>query len=100
MPPLFHCLRIFGLDFRRTFHATRGISRYLKNLREFKARMDDDFRWGRQLPILDEWQESSGNLGAYFHQNLLVAEWIYQDQPLRHVDVGSRIDGFVGHLAA
>lgn len=99
MPSLFHCLRTFGLDFRRTIHATRGIGRYLKDRREFKALMGGDFHWGRQLPMLDEWEASSGNLGAYFHQDLLVADWIYRNQPLRHVDVGSRIDGFIGHLA-
>ena len=89
MPSLLHCLRIFGLDFRRTFHAVRGTSRYLKNRREFRAKMGDDFKWGRQLPILDEWEASSGNLGAYFHQDLRVAEWIYLKQPLRHVDVSN-----------
>jgi len=99
MPSLFHCLRIFGLDFRRLFQATCGTARYLRDLREFKARMGDEFRWGRQLPILDEWSASSGALGAYFHQDLLVADWIYHNQPQRHVDVGSRIDGFIGHLA-
>ncbi|MES2924195.1 MAG: DUF268 domain-containing protein [Verrucomicrobiota bacterium] len=99
MPPLLHSLRIFGLDLQRLFHAPGAIGRYLKDLREFRARMDGDFRWGRQLPMLDEWEASSGNLGAYFHQDLLVADWIYRNKPVRHVDVGSRIDGFIGHLA-
>ena len=99
MPSLLHCLRIFGIDFRRSYYAMGGTRRYLKNLREFRAKMGSDFQWGRQLPILDEWQAASGSLGAYFHQDLRVAEWIYQQQPLRHVDVGSRIDGFIGHLA-
>ena len=94
-----HCLRIFGLDFQRLLRATRGIGRYIKNLREFRSRMGDDFQWGRQLPIIDEWESSSGNLGAYFHQDLLVANWIYRNQPLRHVEVGSRIAGFLSHLA-
>jgi SAM-dependent methyltransferase len=56
-------------------------------------------RWGRELPILTEWDESSGSLGAYFHQDGLVARWVFEECPLRHVDVGSRIDGFIGHLA-
>ena len=38
--------------------------------------------------------------GHYFHQDLLVATFIQQAQPQRHIDVGSRIDGFVAHLAA
>ncbi|RYD26382.1 MAG: DUF268 domain-containing protein, partial [Verrucomicrobiaceae bacterium] len=49
--------------------------------------------------MLEEWSASSGSLGAYFHQDLHVAGWIHQAKPRRHVDVGSRIDGFIGHLA-
>jgi hypothetical protein len=99
LPPPLHCLRILGFDPRRSAAAIRDIGRYLRNLKEFKGGMGDDFQWGRQLPILDEWSASSGSLGAYFHQDLQVADWIYQKSPARHVDVGSRIDGFIGHLA-
>ncbi len=38
--------------------------------------------------------------GDYFHQDLLVAQKIFKQQPQKHVDVGSRIDGFVAHVAA
>ncbi len=55
--------------------------------------------WGRELPILGEWDESSGALGAYFYQDLTVARWIHEICPRRHVDVGSRVDGFIGSLA-
>lgn len=99
LPPPLHCLRILGFDPRRSIAAFRDIGRYLRNLREFKDGMGGDFQWGRQLPILDEWSATSGSLGAYFHQDLRVAGWIHQDSPSRHVDVGSRIDGFIGHLA-
>lgn len=54
---------------------------------------------GRDLPILGEWNRTSGELGAYFHQDQLVARWIYELNPERHVDIGSRIDGFIGNLA-
>lgn len=37
--------------------------------------------------------------GQYFHQDLLVAERIRRANPVRHIDVGSRIDGFVAHVA-
>jgi hypothetical protein len=37
--------------------------------------------------------------GHYFHQDLLVARRIYERSPERHVDVGSRLDGFVAHVA-
>ncbi|MEI7547323.1 MAG: DUF268 domain-containing protein, partial [Actinomycetota bacterium] len=38
--------------------------------------------------------------GHYFHQDLLVAQWIFAAQPRRHVDLGSRVDGFVAHVAS
>lgn len=87
------------MDPRRACAAMRGCLRYRKDRRLFREAAGDDFAWGREMPILDEWSESSGHLGAYFHQDLLAARWIYQQQPRRHVDVGSRLDGFVGHLA-
>jgi len=37
--------------------------------------------------------------GAYFHQDLFVANKIYKNNPTRHIDIGSRTDGFVAHMA-
>jgi len=55
--------------------------------------------WGRELPMLVEYDEAAGALGAYFFQDLVMARWVLESKPLRHIDVGSRIDGFIGHLA-
>jgi SAM-dependent methyltransferase len=53
------------------------------------------------FPILFERLETAGSAtGHYFHQDLLVANFIHKDKPQRHLDVGSRIDGFVAHVAA
>lgn len=38
--------------------------------------------------------------GHYFHQDLLVATYVHDKNPDRHIDIGSRIDGFVAHLAS
>jgi hypothetical protein len=38
--------------------------------------------------------------GHYFHQDLYVAQAIFKAQPVRHVDVGSSISGFVSHVAS
>jgi len=52
-------------------------------------------------PILDNYYESAGSCkGHYFHQDLLVATFINKDNPDKHIDVGSRIDGFVAHVAS
>lgn len=47
----------------------------------------------------DKHQQSGSTSNEYFWQDLLVARLIYNSKPINHVDVGSRIDGFVAHLA-
>ena len=45
----------------------------------------------------DRYQEA-GCLGAYFWQDLWAARHLYEDKPDVHYDIGSRIDGFIGHI--
>ena len=53
------------------------------------------------VPILSDKSEQAGSArGHYFHQDLLVASLIFENQPKRHVDVGSSITGFVAHVAS
>ena len=50
---------------------------------------------------LTGFMESAGeSQGHYFHQDLLVANQIFLNSPERHIDIGSRIDGFVARVAA
>jgi hypothetical protein len=51
--------------------------------------------------ILNDYKDKAGILsGHYFHQDLLVAKYIYENKPHNHIDIGSRIDGFVAHVAS
>lgn len=53
------------------------------------------------LPIINEYDKPSADIDThYFYSDLLVASSIYKANPLRHIDVGSRIDGFVAHVAS
>ena len=55
----------------------------------------------KNIMILDDYEDNAGLAkGHYFHQDLLVAKLIYENNPIRHIDVGSRIDGFVAHVAS
>lgn len=55
----------------------------------------------QESPILTDFDAQAGDAaGHYFHQDLLVASLISQSQPKRHIDIGSRIDGFVAHVAS
>lgn len=75
---------------------------YLDDLKELirQKGSDTSFPFGKKFPILNERFESSGILsGHYFHQDLLVARKIFENNPGNHLDIGSRTDGFVAHIA-
>lgn len=93
-------LRNSGFHPMRLLASAKGWLRYANERRAFQ-RMPSakPLPWGKELPILTEWGESSGALGAYFYQDRLVASWLLAANPARHVDVGSRIDGFVGNVS-
>lgn len=60
-----------------------------------------DFSIKRLFVISEDKYDSSGSAtGHYFHQDLLVAQKIFKKKPERHIDIGSRVDGFVAHVAA
>ena len=51
--------------------------------------------------ILFDYSDNAGtSKGHYFHQDLLVAKLINEHNPKRHIDVASRVDGFVAHVAS
>jgi len=89
---------------RRGLKAMRGLRRYLRDwvaLEDQAATAQTRFVFGKPCPCVRDWGVDSGQAnGHYFHQDLLVARRIYQAQPVRHLDVGSRVDGFVAHVAA
>jgi SAM-dependent methyltransferase len=60
-----------------------------------------DFPFTKLYPCLEEKDGESGIIAEhYFLQDLFVAQKIFQINPSRHVDIGSRIDGFVAHVAS
>jgi hypothetical protein len=82
----------------------RGLFAYYRDLQTLlgqQASAAREFPFGRIYPILnDRFSESGLASGHYFHQDLLVARRIFLNHPGTHVDVGSRIDGFVAHVAS
>jgi SAM-dependent methyltransferase len=60
-----------------------------------------DFQNLTLLPALDDKNVTNGSLTYhYFYQDLFVAQCLFRDNPHLHVDFGSRIDGFVAHVAS
>ena len=94
--------RLYGIDLVVLRNAIRGLSFYKNDFSQLKKQRGEDrtFAFGKRFPILGERFTESGTMsGHYFHQDLLVARRIYENNPLKHVDIGSRTDGFVAHVA-
>jgi len=100
----YNMLVIFGIDPLKTIHALRGLPDYIRDLRLLKRQMAvaaHEFQFGNLYPCFeDRFRESGSAKGHYFHQDLLVARRIFINNPKIHIDVGSRIDGFVAHIAS
>ncbi|WP_298012833.1 DUF268 domain-containing protein [uncultured Aquabacterium sp.] len=90
-----------GFDPRKSWAALRAVPRYVTDgwrIRE-QLRNSGNRLAVRFVPTLSDVYASSGTAkGHYFHQDLWAARRIFQRNPKRHVDVGSRIDGFIAHL--
>lgn len=87
-----------GVDFQRLFSFFRGLPRYIIDLWNFAKKYDGDLKI---CPCLhDRFEKAGATNSEYFWQDLLVAQSIYNANPARHVDIGSRVDGFVAHVAS
>lgn len=77
---------------------------FLKSYRKIKNQANNsrpDFPFGNFYPCLNEAEIESGVAsGHYFHQDLLVVGLVFKNNPVKHVDIGSRVDGFVAHVAS
>lgn len=88
----------FGVDLLKLLRSVRGIPRYMRDAFHFRASYSERFEW---LPCLHDWYEEGGaTKNEYFWQDLLVARKIFSAHPEKHVDIGSRVDGFVAHVAS
>lgn len=88
---------------KKLFRKLHSYRLYANDLAELKKQQGSDtsFPFGKSKPILNERFEESGIMtGHYFHQDLLIARKIFLNKPVKHVDIGSRTDGFVAHVAS
>jgi SAM-dependent methyltransferase len=97
-------LRAFGIELRTLPAALKGFLRYERDYYRLKQQnRAARSNWSIRLnyPCLKDFYDQPGTAsGHYFHQDLLVAQKIFARNPLKHVDIGSRIDGFVAHIAS
>ena len=76
----------------------RGLPVYLRDWASFRKDFAGKMKF---MPCLhDRYEEGGATKSEYFWQDLLVARAIYAAKPVKHVDIGSRVDGFVAHVAS
>ena len=88
----------FGIDLRKMLRSFRGSPRFIRDFFVFRSRYA-----GRLVlrPCLHDWYEEGGTTNSeYFWQDLVVAKKVFERNPRRHVDIGSRVDGFIAHVAS
>jgi hypothetical protein len=74
------------------------VSTWLKYQR-LNSRPSFRLKLAEAFPILTDRHDSAGLAdGHYFHQDLWAARKIFRARPASHIDIGSRVDGFVAHL--
>lgn len=99
----FAWISALGFDPVKLIDALRGFPLVIKNyfvLKRLNKSTKNPWLLQMTMPCLEDKYASSGIAsGHYFHQDILVARRIYARNPKKHVDVGSRIDGFVAHVA-
>lgn len=95
-------LLLFGLNLLTTKAFVLNIFWYLKCLISFKSKIKNNENFKLKLfPILGENKSSAGSLKSiYFIQDLFVSQLIFNQKPDKILDIGSRIDGFVGHVSS
>ncbi len=94
----------FGLHPKKTLEAFTKLPKYFKDRKQFKKQKTTsvtEFQFNSSYPCLFDLEDEGGYAkGHYFHQDLLVARKIFLANPQKHIDVGSRVDGFVSHVAS
>jgi SAM-dependent methyltransferase len=93
---------LLGVNLRAELSKLPGLARFLRNLTQYQAmRSAGPFpvSFANLQPMLQDFgTDAGGARGHYFFQDLWAARKIFARRPEHHVDVGSRIDGFVAHL--
>ncbi len=96
--------RAIQVDFGRSARAAWRFPAFLASFRKFSRSLGSlKNAWPTEpsFACLRDAVDAGGTAsGHYFHQDLHVAQRVFALNPNRHVDIGSRVDGFVAHLAS
>ena len=87
-----------GVDPRRFLNSLCGLPSFISGWIAFSGKYSGKME---VMPCLYDRHEEGGSIqNEYFWQDLYVAREIFINNPKRHIDIGSRVDGFVAHVAS
>ena len=101
---LYRILSFLGINPILGFRNLKGLKWIQNDKKAFKkiCEVNNYFEFPlKNYPVATDKYDKSGVMsGHYFHHDLLIASKIFKAKPKKHVDIGSRIDGFVAHVAS
>jgi SAM-dependent methyltransferase len=92
-----------GLNPLHTLSALRHLPAFIKDARTYRAHQQNSMplRLSNLFPILTDKTATAGaHTSHYFQMDLFMARRVHAAKPKQHLDIGSRLDGFLGHLIA
>jgi SAM-dependent methyltransferase len=100
--------KIFGVfsyllfDPIQAFYRWKALPVYFANIRTYsKQSKDNKFKMTFAdlfCVTYDKYLDAGVMKGHYFFQDIWAAQKVFQKAPIEHIDVASRIDGFVAHI--
>lgn len=92
-------LKLFGKFFSRPGDAIYFLKSYVEWQRRAQPEWKADL--GEIKSYMKDRHDAAGSArGHYFLQDIWAAQRVFANSPKEHVDVGSRVDGFVAHVAS
>lgn len=92
---------LFGVDPGKTAGSLASLPQFLADMCRYQ-RMGPEANFRLRLrnlvPMLLDRKRDAGTVSQYLIQDLWAARKVFERRPARHLDVGSRLDGFVSQL--
>ena len=90
-------LNLFGLNIKKTLSLI-NLVKYFKHymlFRQLGGKVKNFY------PMLDDFEDNAANIKNHlFHADLLTSQKVFKKNPIKHLDIGSRIDGVVAQIAS
>lgn len=97
-------LAIHGFNPITIVHTLVSLPWFVRDVLRYRAAPQHEgfpFQWSNLFPIVADLRATAGSANTqYFIQDLWMARRVIATAPTNHIDIGSRIDGFVGSLLA